>query len=159
MVLLAPLFALGSKSTCLSAGINIWVQVVQYNLFSAGVFLPYFSMLILSLPLLGLGSKYTSLRPGFCVHRPKQYNTTSWELSLISEFFDFFWLIDWADGISKCGWCLAGGRGCWLKGPHQIPSVSWIYIILYTSTFIRLPHFCNKFYVHCIVITNDRGMG
>ena len=23
----------------------------------------------------------------------------------------FFWLIVWADGINKCGWCLAGGRG------------------------------------------------
>ena len=31
------------------------------------------------------------------------------------------------DGINKYGWCLTGGRGCWLKGPHQIPSVSWIY--------------------------------
>ena len=30
------------------------------------------------------------------------------------------------DGINGCGWCLAGGRGCWLKDPHQIPSVSWI---------------------------------
>ena len=24
----------------------------------------------------------------------------------------FLWLFDWADGINKCGWCLAGGRGC-----------------------------------------------
>ena len=39
----------------------------------------------------------------------------------------FFWLFVWADGINKCGWCLAGGRGCWLKGPHQIASVSWIF--------------------------------
>ena len=38
----------------------------------------------------------------------------------------FSWLIVWADGINKCGWCLAGSRGRWLKGPHQIPSVSWI---------------------------------
>ena len=22
------------------------------------------------------------------------------------------WLIVWADGFNKCGWCLAGGRGC-----------------------------------------------
>ena len=32
--------------------------------------------------------------------------------NLISGFFVFFWLIVWADGIHKCGWCLAGGKGC-----------------------------------------------
>ena len=31
---------------------------------------------------------------------------------VISGFFAFFWLIVWADGINKCGWCLAAGRGC-----------------------------------------------
>ena len=101
----------------------MWVQVVRYNFFSSVVFLPYFSMLILllplragsSLPLLALGS--VSIGQG----------GTIWELNLISGFFGFFWLIVWADGINKCGWCLAGGRGCWLKGPHQIPSVSWIF--------------------------------
>ena len=74
--------------------------------------MPYFSMLILSLPLLGPGSKSTSLSPGFCVRRPRQYDAISWELNLIARFFAFFWLIAWADGINKCGWCLAGGRGC-----------------------------------------------
>ena len=39
------------------------------------VFLLCFSMLILSLPLLGLRSKSTSLSPGFCVRRPRQYDT------------------------------------------------------------------------------------
>ena len=84
-------------------------------------------MFILSLPLLGLCSKSTSLSPGFCLCRPRQYDTVYWELNLISGFFTFFWLIVWSDGINKCGWCLAGGRGCWLMGPHQIPSVSWIF--------------------------------
>ena len=125
-VLLAPLLTLGSKSTSLSAGIHMWVQAVWYDLFSFSVFLPFFSMLILSLPLLGLGSKSTSFSPGFCVCRPRQYDTNCWELNLISGFFYFFWLIVWADGINKCGWCVAGGRWCWFKGPHQIPSVSWI---------------------------------
>ena len=105
----------------------MWVQAVRYDLFSSSVFLPYFSILILSLPLLGLGSKSTSLSPGFCVRRPRQYDTICWELNLISGFFAFFWLIVWADGINKCGWCLAGGRGCWLNGPNKIPSVSWIF--------------------------------
>ena len=126
-VLLARLLALASKSTSLSAGNHVWLQAVQHEKFSSGVFLPYFSMLILLLHLLGLGSKSTSLSPGFCVHRPRQYDTICWELNLISGFFAFFWLIVWVDGINKCGWCLAGGRGCWLQGPHQIPSVSWIF--------------------------------
>ena len=91
------------------------------------VFLPCFCILILSLPLLGLGSKSTSLSPGFCVSRPRQYHTICWELDLFSGLFVFSWLIVWADGINKCGWCLAGGSGCWLKGLHQIPSASWIY--------------------------------
>ena len=84
---------------------------VRHDLFSFVVFLPYFSMLILSLPLLGMGSKSTSL-PGFCVHRSRQYDTILWELNLISWFFTFFRLIVWADGINKCGWRLARGRGC-----------------------------------------------
>ena len=107
----------------------MWVQAVRYDLFSSAVFLPYFSMLILSLPLLGLGPKSTSLSPRFCIRRPRQHNTICWKLNvfLISGFFAFSWLIVWADGINKCGWPLAGGRGWWLKGPHQIPSVSWIF--------------------------------
>ena len=87
-----------------------------------------FQHVVLSLPLLGLGSKSTSLSRGFCVCRSRQYNLIGRELNLTSGFFAFFWLIVWANGINKCGWwCLAGGRGCWLKGPHQIPSVSWIF--------------------------------
>ena len=59
-----------------------------------------------------------SLSPGFCVCRRRQYETTWWEWNLISGFFAFFWLIVQADGIKKCGSCLAGGRECWLKSPH-----------------------------------------
>ena len=57
------------------------------------VFLPCFCILILSLPLLGLGSKSTSLSPGFCVRRPRQYDTICWKFDLISGFFVFSWLI------------------------------------------------------------------
>ena len=49
-------------------------------------------MLILSLPLLELGSKPTSVNPGFCICRPRQYDTICWELNLITGFFAFFWL-------------------------------------------------------------------
>ena len=69
-----------------------------------------FSMLIFSLPILGLDSKSTSLNPGICVHRPRQYDTIPCELDLISVFFAFSWLIVWAYGINKCCWCLPGGR-------------------------------------------------
>ena len=144
-VLLAPLLALGSKSTSLSAEIHLLVQAVRLVFFCS--FSALFqhvhlvttsSMLILSLPLLEHGSKSTSISPGFYLRRPRQYDTICWELNLISGFSAFFWLTIWADGINTCGWCLAGGRGCWLKGPHQIPNVSWIFP--YTSTFIRLSH-------------------
>ena len=65
------------------------VQVVRYDLFSSAVFLRYFIMLILSLPLFGLGSKSTSLSRGFCVRRPRQFDTICWELNFISKFFAF----------------------------------------------------------------------
>ena len=66
------------------------VQAVRYDLFSSAVFLPHFSMLILSVPLLGLASRSLFLSPGFCVSRSKQYDTVCWELSFISGFFSFF---------------------------------------------------------------------
>ena len=50
-------------------------------------------MLILSLPLLGLGSKCTSLSPRFCVRRPRQYNRICWELILISGSLPFSGLL------------------------------------------------------------------
>ena len=112
LVLLVLLIALGSKSISPSAGIHMRVQTVLYYLVSFGVFHPFFSMLILSLPLLGLGLKSTLFSTRFCVCRPRQYDTICWELDLISGFFAFFWLIVWTDGINKCGWSLAGGRGC-----------------------------------------------
>ena len=75
-----------------------------------------------------LGSKSTSLSSGFCVcSRPKQYDTICWKVDLISGFFVLSWLIVWVDGINKCGWYLAGGRGSWLEGLHQIPNVSWLF--------------------------------
>ena len=84
-------------------------QTVRYDLFSFVGFLLYISIFILLLPSLGLGSKSTSLSSEFYVDSPRHFNRI---LNLISEFFDFFWLSFWADGISKCGWYHAGGRGC-----------------------------------------------
>ena len=89
-------------------------------------FLLRLSLLILSLPLLGLSSRSTSLSPGFCVCRSRQYNTICWEIDLFSGFFVSSWMIVWVDGVNGCCRCLAGGRGCWLKGRNQVPSVIWI---------------------------------
>ena len=69
-------------------------------------------LLILSQPLLGLGSKSTSLSPGFCVLRPGEFNVTCWEFDIFSGFFVFCWMFVWADGVNGCDWCLAEGRGC-----------------------------------------------
>ena len=78
------------------------------------VFLPCCCMLIMLLPLLKMDLKSTSLSPGFCVCRQRQYNTICWMLDLISGFFAFSWLIVWRDGINKCVRCPAWGRGWWL---------------------------------------------
>ena len=74
---------------------------IQLDFFCS--FLPYFGMLILSLPLLGLGSKSTSISPGFCVHKPRQYDPICWEWNLMTGFFAFFWVILWVDGIKNVG--------------------------------------------------------
>ena len=96
---------------------------------SSGVFLPYFSMLTLSLPLLGLGFKSTSLSPGFCVRRPRQYDTICWELNLISGFFTFFWLIVWADGIRSVAGVLQEAEGADSRA-HTRSQVYVEYIII-----------------------------
>ena len=81
---------MGSKSTFLSSVIHMSFQAVGFDLFSSAAFLPYFSMLILSLPLIGLGSKSTSLSPGFCVRRLRHNNIICKELDIISRFFVLF---------------------------------------------------------------------
>ena len=70
-----------------------------------------------SLPLLALGFVY--IGQGNIIQSVKS-------LIFFIAFFVSSWIILWADGVSECGLCLAGGRGCWLKGSHQVPSVSWI---------------------------------
>ena len=72
---------------------------------------PCFCRLILSLPLSGLASKSTSLGPGFCVHRPRQYDMIGLEVGSHFWILFFSWLIVWADGANNCSWCLAGGSG------------------------------------------------
>ena len=89
---------------------------------------------MLSLNFVRLGSKSTTFSPAFCVCRPRKYYHISRDLNLISEFVVFFLLIVWADGINKCGWCLAGCRGCWHNSGTRCNRK------LNISFFITLPH-------------------
>ena len=100
MVLSVILLVLGSTSTWV-LGSRFWVQAVWYNLFSVVFFVLGLSLLILTLPLLGLASKSTTLSPGLCVGRPRQYDTICWKLDLLSGFFMFSWMILWADEVNK----------------------------------------------------------
>ena len=73
----------------------------------------------------------------------------------IFGFFAFFWLRVWVDGINKCGWCLAGGRGSWLKCPHQIPSAKFQIPNTKSqartkSSFLTLPHLLD-----CLICTRN----
>ena len=128
-------FRFGSIPSSLSTALEVYLSKYLYPYvcvicmicFFSAVFLSYFSMLILSLPIIGLGSKSTFLSPGFCVSRTKQQEAIFMKWNLICWFFAFFLWIVLLDGINKCGSCLAGGRGCWHKGPHKISSVSWIF--------------------------------
>ena len=104
-----------------------------------------FCMFILSLPLLGLGSKSTCLSPGFCVCRPRKFKTICLKLDLISRFFVFSWLIVCADRINDCGWCLAGGRGSRLKGPNK----------LYNNIYHHFLYFHLSYSFDCLICAKD----
>ena len=55
-----------------------------------------------------------------------QYNLLGgWHF--FSGFFVSPCLVALFGGINRCGWYLAEGRGCWLKGLYQISSVNWIF--------------------------------
>ena len=51
------------------------------------------------------------------------------------------------DAIVRCGRCLAGGRGCLLKGPHLIPSLKF-----------RLPYLINVHQSIYPFLLKSRGM-
>ena len=117
---------LGSKSTSLSAGIHMWVQAVQYDFCSFGCFFLVSACWLVT----------TSLKDEFQVYLswPWVLRTTAkavqYDLLEVGSHFwilCFSWFTVWADGINKWGWCLVGGRGCWLKALHEIPSAGWLF--------------------------------
>ena len=84
----------------------------------------------------------TSLRAGFQVYLSKLWVLICHQSSTIPFVVVFsktekllFPGFVGQDGCAECGRCLAGGRGCLLKGPHLIPSLSEL------SPILRLPHF------------------
>ena len=104
------------------------------------VFLPCFCMLILSLPLLGLRSKSTSLSPGFCVRGPRQYDMIEWKFGLISEFFVFLQFIvlgKWNQGMWQVS-CRELSMAT--KGPTADPKCKLIF-----PSFLALPHLLECF--------------
>ena len=131
-------------TTSLRAGFQVYLSKCWDPYVSPGctirlaffwVLLLCFSILILSLPLLGLGSKSTSLSPGFCVRRPRQYDTICWELDLISGFFVFF-LVDGLGGWNQQMWLVSCRRqGMLTQGPAPDPKCKLI-----ISSFLTLPH-------------------
>ena len=99
------------------------------------VFLPCFCMLIMSLLLLGLGSKSTSLSPGSWI----------WKLDLISEFFVFSWL-NILGGWNQQMWLVPCRRqGMPTQGLTPDPKCKLI-----ISTFLKLPHLLD-----CLICTRN----
>ena len=92
------------------------------------------SLLILSLPLLGLGFKSTSLIPGFCVHRPRQYYSICWEFDFFQDFlFLLGWLFGQMESIDVAG--VFQEAGMLTYGPAQYPKC-----MLNVSSFLTIPH-------------------
>ena len=123
------------------------------------VFLPYFSMLIWSLPYLGLGSKSTCLTPGtmYIAQGSTIRFVGSWIwfrgfLFSSGQVFGQMESINVA-GVFQEAWD-ADSRA------HTRSQV-WVeyFIIAYTSPFIRFSHLYQQLNVHYIVIINDWRMG
>ena len=92
------------------------------------------NMLILSLPLLGLYSKSTSLSAGYCVYRLRQYSMICWEFDLFFRIFCF--LIDCLGGQNQWMWLVSFRRqGMLTQVPTQDPKCNFN-----ISLFLTLPH-------------------
>ena len=115
------------------------VQVVRFFY----VLWPYFSMLILSLPLLGLGSKSTALTPVFCVRRPVQYDTVAVESHFWVVCFFSGELFGWMESINMAG--VFRKQGMLTQGPGPEPEC-----ILNISSFLTLPHLLD-----CLICTKN----
>ena len=127
-------------ATSLRAGFQVylsklWVadvtKALRYDLLVCCFLSQIIWTFLLLQPLLELGSKSTSLSSGFSdVIKAVRYDLL--KSCFISFSGDIPGSDGWMDTIVRCGRCLAGGRGCLLKGPHLIPSLNF-----------RLPYLTN----------------
>ena len=117
-------------------GSCLWVQAVWYNLLSVLFFLLRLGMLILSLPLLRLNFKPTSLNPELCVARTRQYNAICWKFDLFPGFYVFSWLIS---GVAWRRWEMLSQR---LAADPRYK--------LNISSFLTLPH-----PLDCLIFAKD----
>ena len=125
-------------------------------MFSVVFFLLCLNLLILSLPLLALGSQYTSVNPGLCVHESIQYNLLGvWSFFRIFCFF----LVDCLGRWNYLMWLVSCRKQeIPTSRDHNRPQVYVEYFITrYTSTSIRLIHLCQGYHDHCGFTGNDRG--
>ena len=86
----------------------------------------------------------------------EQGNVIQLFLSVIF-FWGLSWLNVWVDGVSGWSWCLAGGKGWWLRPGSRSQVKVKYFIIVYSSTSIRFPHLCQEYH-DSFVTANDRGM-
>ena len=131
----------------------MWVQVVGHNLL-CWVFLLCFSILSLSLPLSGLGSKPTffgggSLNQG---QGSRIWTRISFSDSLLSLGFGQIELLNVAWVLHESG--DAGWKAC-TRSQMKV----CYFIIVYTSIFIRLSHLYQECHGQFIVIANEEEMG
>ena len=92
------------------------VHAVRYDLFSVVVLFHCLNIFILPLPLLGLGSKSTSLSLGFCVSRPWEHDTIC--LWLIIFLILRFFLVDCLSGRNQWMWLMSCRRQGVLSQEH-----------------------------------------
>ena len=117
--------------------------ICRYIACSQILFCPFYLLLQ---PLLELGSKSTSLSSGFSdVIKAARYDLLIHCLISWSGFIPGN--VGRMDAIVRCGRCLAGGRGCLLKGPHLIPSLKF-----------RLPYLINVHQSINPFLLKSRGM-
>ena len=95
-----------------------------------------FILLILPLPLLGLGCKSNSLSPWFCVRRPSQCDAICWEFDLSSGFF-----VDCLNGWNQWMWLVSCSRqGMLTQGSSPDSKCKWN-----ISSFLTLAHSLDSF--------------
>ena len=95
------------------------------------------NILILSLPLFGVDSKSTCLSHGFCIHRPRKYNTIC--LELIIFWILCFFVVVCLSGWNQWMWIEAyRTEGMVTQGPTPDPKCRWNFPLFLHSDIHQL---------------------